>query len=473
MSHGLLRMKRTTMQPNKVLLVSVCALALSACALTSPKPKLAATDVPVAFEQTAPTDAPIWPEPDWWRGFSSQELDGLIATTQTENLNLAAAEARVLEADARAKQAGASLLPTVGLSADAARETNGRRSAGVSLGASYELDFWGKNRNLLGAAQAASKATRADRETVALTATTGAANTYFQLLSLRERLSIARLNLENSLAVLMVTEARVRDGIASPLELAQQRATVAGQQAAIPQLEQQELQTRATLALLLGRPPEGFDVSAQDLEAIALPNVAPGLPAELLVRRPDVVTAEANLSAANANLAAARAAFFPSISLTGSGGISSGSLSGLVSNPIGVLSVGLSLAQTVFDAGRRAAQTDEARAREDELLAAYRGAAINAFSEVETALGAIANLSEQQGYQIEQVAQSEQAFNIAETRYREGVDDFLHVLDAQRQLYSARDQLGITKLQRLQAIVALYKALGGGWQDPAPNLAQK
>src|SRR5258705_406775 len=124
-------------------------------------------------------------------------------------------------------------------------------------------------------------------------------------------------------------------------------------------------------------------------------------------------------------------------------------------------------------AGRRAAQTDEARAREVELLAAYRGAAINAFSEVETALGAIANLSEQQGYQIEQVAQSEQAFNIAETRYREGVDDFLHVLDAQRQLYSARDQLGITKLQRLQAIVALYKALGGSWQDPAANLAQK
>src|SRR5215471_4239911 len=467
------RMTRMKMQPPKVLLVSVCALALCACALTTPTPKLASTDVPAAFEQMSQPDAPIWPAPDWWQGFSSTELDGLIQTAQAGNLNLAAAEARVLQADARARQAGASLLPAVNLSAGGQREINGRRSADILLGASYELDFWGKNRNLLSAAQATSKATQADRETVALTAITSTANTYFQLLSLRERLSIARLNLENSLAVLTVTEARVRDGVATQLELAQQRATVAGQQAAIPQLEQQELQARATLALLLGRPPEGFNVSAQNLNAIASPSVAPGLPAQLLVRRPDVVTAEANLQSANANVAVARAAFFPSISLTVSGGISSGSLTDLVINPIATLGVGLSLAQTIFDAGRREAQTDEARARENELLAAYRGAAITAFSEVETSLGAIMNLTAQQEFQTEQVSQAEQAFNIAQVRYREGVDDFLHVLDAQRQLYSARDLLGLTRLQRLQAIVALYKALGGGWQDPASTVAQK
>jgi len=461
------------MPRQKIVIISVCALAVTACATSSPMRKLAPTDVPAAFEETAPADAPIWPAADWWRSFGSQELDGLIVQTQAQNLNLAAAEARVLQADARARQAGAALLPTVGLSANANRESNGRRSAGVTLAASYELDFWGKNRSVLTAAQAASRASQADRETVVLTATSSTANTYFQLLSLRERLTIARLNLENSLAVLGVTEARVRDGIASPLELAQQRATVAGQQAAIPQLEQQELQTRATLALLLGRPPEGFDVSAQDLTAVVLPSVTPGLPAQLLVRRPDIVTAEANLQSANANIAVARAAFFPTISLTGSGGISSGSLTDLVTNPISFVAVGLSLAETVFDAGRRRAQTDEARAREDELLAAYRGTAITAFSEVETALGAIANVTEQETYQIEQVDQSEQAFNIAQTRYREGVDDFLHVLDAQRQLYSARDQLSLTKLQRLLAIVALYKALGGGWQDPTANLAQQ
>ncbi len=191
------------------------------------------------------------------------------------------------------------------------------------------------------------------------------------------------------------------------------------------------------------------------------------------MRRPDVVTAEANLESANANLAVARAALLPSISLTASGGISTGTLTGLVTNPFFTAGIGLSLAQTIFDAGRREAVTDEARAREQELLLAYRSTAITAFSEVETTLGSIANLDAQRDVQAEQVAQSELAFNIAQARYREGVDDFLIVLDAQRSLYQARDQFGLIRLQQLLALVALYKALGGGWEDPAANLAQQ
>src|SRR5262249_27136473 len=157
----------------------------------------------------------------------------------------------------------------------------------------YEFDFWGRNHDLLAAAQAVSKATNADRETVALTATAGTANTYFQLLSLRQRLSIARLNLEPAQAVLTLTEARVRDGVATQRYLAQQRAQIAGIQSTIPQLEQQELQARAALAVLLGLAPEGFEVTGSDVEGLALPTVAPGLPAELLTRRPDIVAAEA------------------------------------------------------------------------------------------------------------------------------------------------------------------------------------
>jgi len=345
--------------------------------------------------------------------------------------------------------------------------------AGISIGASYEFDFWSRNRSLLNSAQASNRATRADRETVALTATAGTATTYFQLLSLRERLETARLNLENAQSVLMITEARVRNGIASQLELAQQRSTIAGQQAQIPQLEQQELETRAALALLLGRPPEGFDVAARTLASVEAPSVAPGLPSGLLLRRPDVAIAEANLESANANLAAARAELLPSIALSGSGGVSSSTLTNLVTNPLFAAGIGLSLAQTIFDSGRREAATDEARAREQELLLAYRSVAINAFSEVETTLGSIANLNTQEMFQTEQVAQSEIAFNIAQARYREGVDDFLIVLDAQRSLYQTRDQLQQTRLQRLLSLVALYKALGGGWENPAANIAQQ
>jgi NodT family efflux transporter outer membrane factor (OMF) lipoprotein len=290
---------------------------------------------------------------------------------------------------------GSALLPTVSIGTDTNLQTGSNATpTGLSLAASYEFDFWGRNRSLLTAAQASNRATRADRETVALTATATTATTYFQLLSLRERLEIARLNLENAESVLAVTDARVRNGAASLLELAQQRQTIAGQRAQIPQLEQQELETRAALAVLLGRPPEGFDVTARDLTTIEAPGVAPGLPSELLTRRPDVVTAEANLESANANLAVARAALLPSISLTASGGISTGTLTGLVTNPIYSAGIGLSLAQTIFDAGRREAVTDEARAREQELLLSYRSTVIIAFSEVETTLGSIANLNE-------------------------------------------------------------------------------
>lgn len=457
------------MNPKLLLLAGVCAATLSACAGTIPgRTVLPSPSAPPAFEQVVAPNAPIWPTPDWWRGFGSTELDSLIAATQTGNLGLAAAESRVLQADARVRQSGAALLPTVGVGADATKQTHSG-SFSISLGANYEFDFWGRNRDLLTSAQAIAEATRADRETVALTATAGTATTYFQLLSFRERLEIARQNLQSAQAVLAITEARVRDGIATPLELAQQRSQVAGLQSVIPQLEQQELQTRAGLALLLGQPPENFDVAGSDIENIALPEVAPGLPAELLTRRPDVVAAEASLESAHANVSAARAAFFPTLSLTGSGGLASAALTGLVANPVTSFNLGLSLAQTIFDAGRLTAESDEARAREQELIATYRSAAITAFSEVETSLGGIAHFREQEGYQAEQVAQAQIAFDIAQVRYREGIADYLTVLDAQRTLYSARDSLGQIKLQRLQAVVALYKALGGGWTDPTSS----
>ena len=457
----------------RVLLAGVCALALAACATTSPVPELASSDVPMAFEQPVADQAPIWPKPDWWRGFGSEELNGLIVSAQSGNLDLAAAETRILQADARVRAVGSALLPTVSIGASSDLPTDGGTPTGVSIAASYEFDFWGRNRSLLTAAQASNRATRADRETVALTATATTATTYFQLLSLRERIEIARLNLENVKAVLAVTDARVRKGVASPRERARQRQTIAGQRAQIPQLEQQELETRAALALLLGRPPEGFDVTARDLTAIASPSVAPGLPSELLARRPDVVTVEANLEGANANLAAARAALLPSISLTASGGVSTGTLTGLVTNPLFSAGIGLSLAQTIFDAGRRGAVTDEARAREQELLLAYRSTVITAFSEVETTLGSIANLSAEVAFREEQAAQAQIAFDIAQARYREGVDNFLVVLDAQRSLYQSRDQLQQSRHQQWLQLVPLYRALGGGWEDPNATIAQQ
>jgi multidrug efflux system outer membrane protein len=446
----------------------ILAAFLAGCT-TGPMPELAPGDIPGAWEQVAANDAPVWPARDWWTGFESPELDALIASVEAGNLDLAAAEQRILQADARVRQAGSSLLPDLGIgiggsrSGDAGDPSSFGDSFDARFSASYEVDFWGANRAGVTAAEADRVATHAERATVALTAVAGAANTYFELLSLRERLAVAQLNLDIARSVLNVTESRVRNGVSTPLELSQQLGTIAGQEAAIPNLEQQILETRAALALLAGRPVEGFDIGGESLDAIATPEVQPGLPSELLTRRPDIASAEAGLVAAHADLQAARAALFPSISLSAGGGVGSDVLAGLLDGPLG-LSIGLDLAQTIFDAGARAAGREAAAAREMEVLAGYRSTVLTAFADVEIALGQIANLRREEVFRRTEAEQAQRSFDIVSARYREGVADYLELLDAQRTLYDSRDSLSEIKLARLQAVVGLFQALGGGWE---------
>ena len=449
------------------LLFSALTFTSNGCAF-GPISTVESGDIPSEWEQQIAPDAPVWPDSEWWTQFESEELDRVIVDVAAGNLSLAAAAQRIIQADARVRIIGSALLPGIdaGISGSRSGNVNDAGSFESSFGAdfraSYELDFWGANRGNLRAAEAGQAASRADRATVALTAVAAAANTYFQLLSLRERLEIARLNLELAESVLAVTQARVRNGVSPPLELSQQLGQIAGQRAEIPQLEQQVLETRAALAFLTGRPPEGFDVAGQNLDAIVTPTVSPGIPSELLLRRPDLVSAEAGLVAAHADIVAARAALFPSMSLSAGGGVSSGSLRGLLDAPLGI-SIGASLSQLIFDAGARRAQRDAAEAAELETLANYRNTVISAFADVEIALGNITNLAEQEMYEIEQTAQAQVAFDIVTARYQEGAVDYLTLLDAQRTLYQARDSLGQIKLARLQAVVDLFQALGGGW----------
>src|SRR4029079_18939197 len=252
----------------------------------------------------------------------------LMGQAEANNLDMAQAAARVHQADARAKQAGAALLPSLGGAGNVTSLFG--RANGVSmhetdysagLEASYELDFWGKNRDLVNSAQAAVRASNADRATVALTVTSGVANTYFQLLSLRERIAVARANLKSAQDILNLVQRRVTAGFSANADLIQQRAALAAEQAQLPALEQQELEARNALAILLGRPPEDFTVIGENLGALTPPLVAPGLPSALLTRRPDLAAAEANLLAAHADLEAARKAFLPNITLTANGGI--------------------------------------------------------------------------------------------------------------------------------------------------------
>lgn len=455
----------------KALYIST-ALALAGCAATPP-PKLPAGDVPAAFAQQAPANALAWPATDWWKSFGDPQLDALIVQARTNNLDLAQATARLRQADARARQAGAALLPSIGLNGNVSDQygrTNGvsahETDYSLALGASYELDFWGKNRDLANAADAATAASAADRETVALTVTASVANSYFQLLSLRQRITVTRANIAASESVLKIVQRRVDAGYAAAADLLQERANMAAQRAALPVLEQQELETRSALAILLGRPPEGFDITGANLDGLATPVAAPGLPATLLTRRPDIASAEANLIAAHANLEAARTAFLPSVTLTAAGGLQYPALAAAVDTLPGLglgATLGAALAQTIFDNGKTQGAIDEARGREEELLAAYRAAVMSALSDVENALGNTAHLAAQEDALRDQVTQNEKVLRAAQRKYQAGYADFLAVTDAERSLYAARDQLSDVRRARLTASVTLYKALGGGY----------
>jgi outer membrane protein, multidrug efflux system len=451
------------------------ALSVSACALDTAKP--APPAMPAAFDQ-ASTEAP-WPDANWYRGFASGELDSLIVLAEDNSLDIAAAVARVKQADARARQAGAALLPQVDANGNAAYFTGGANGAtahetdwGALLSASYEIDFWGKNRAAANSSQALAGASRAELTAVRITISNSVAASYFQVLSLRQRIALARVNLEAAQGVLRFTEARYQAGSIGPSELAAQRAAVANSELIVPRLQQQEAEARGALALLVGRAPEEFTVTADSLDALAEPLVAAGLPSDLLQRRPDLIAAEGNLEAAHADVTAARAAMFPSLSLTASGGAQNPAVQAAVITLAGTgwsLTAGASLVQTIFDSGRRRAAVDEAAARQEELIAQYHGSILAALVDVENALTALHYLELQKQTQQRNAEQSERAFQGAELRYREGVGEYLLVLEAQRTLDAARDQLSQYKLERLKALLGLCRALGGGWQFPTSS----
>jgi NodT family efflux transporter outer membrane factor (OMF) lipoprotein len=455
-----------------LILVAAPAL-ITACAIHSTGPQKQVT--PPAFENVSALTGQ-WPAQEWYRDFGSDELNSLVDSAVQANLDLESARARVTQADARARQAGAAILPSVGLNGTASylagHSSQGRGHefdwAGM-LSASYELDFWGKNRAIAESAHLLAGAARAERDAVALTTLAGVANGYFQLLALRERLTVARANRDAAQQVLDVVQARFRASMASPIDLATQTAALDTAQIAISDLQRSEYEARTALSLLLGRAPEHFEVKGQPLDSLREPTVAAGLPSQLLTRRPDVFLAEVNLQAGHADLAAARAAMFPSLSLTASGGVQNPALPATVLTIAGVgpsLALGANLVQPIFDHGKLRARRDEVVAKNRELLAAYRASIIAALNDVENALAAIEYLNQAREFQLGSVTQSERAFEGARSRYQAGSLDFLTLLEAQRTLYAARDQLIQYKLARLQALVALCKALGGGWSAP-------
>jgi len=453
--------------------VSAAAVVLLAACSLGPRYHRPVIPAPDAWHEPAPAAPAGWPSADFWHRFHSPTLDGLLEEARRANDDLAAAIARVREADAQRRIAGAPLLPAVGVSANATRARAPVSGAGVEtydqfvplLNVSYELDFWGKNRAALAAARANAAASRFDRATVELTVMTSVASSYFQALELRDRLAVAQQNLASARHILDGLRLEQRVGTATGLDVAQQETAVATLYASIPPLEQALRQDIDALAILVGRPPESLDVASGTLDELVAPEVAPGLPSELLGRRPDVAEAEAQLIGANANIAVARASLFPSISLTGSGGYESSALSTLLKPASRIWTLGAGLTQPIFEGGALRGQLEYSKARYQELLAGYHKAVISAFANVEDSLVALRQTAEQQERQQQAVDQARKAYRYAEAQMHAGTINVLTLLSAQSALLAAEDTLAQVRFARLQASVNLFKALGGGWRQ--------
>ena len=459
-------------------------LPLGGCLLSGDKPD-PSLDIPQAYDggpkNPALAEAAV-PALDWWRGFRSKELTEVIEEARQANLDIAAAVARIVQADATARVTGAALIPSIGLNGNAARAQqskttglgNGKpfiddkgfavsNNLTASLTASYEIDFWGKNRALMRAAEEAAVASRYDREVVGLTTVVAAANAYFQVLAAQDLLKVTHENLASATRVLNLIQQRLNAGTASALDTAQQESLVNTQRALIPPLERTLTQNRNTLAVLIARSPEHVRIRGGSLRSIAYPRVTPGLPSELLTQRPDIREAEANLAAANANVYNARAQFLPSINLTGEGGYQSSVLKILMRPESVFFNVAAGLTQPIFEGGKLLGNLDLQKGKQDELLQTYRKAVISAFSDVETALDGIRQTALRERLQLEVVTSSRRAFEISEQRLNQGTIDLVVVLQTQQTLYVAEIAHVQARLEHVQAIVSLYQALGGGW----------
>lgn len=462
------------MKPSLSLMIS--SLLLGACSHSTPiaPPGVAA---PASWQSAHSLHHLQVSQQQWWQQFASPELDRLISQAQVGSHDLAAAMARVRQARSTAVIAGAPLLPQVQFGADASREkllrghgysqldanddNKALDSFGTRLNASYEVDFWGGKAAAHDSALQSLKASEFDRDTVELTLLSGVASNYVQTLALDEQVRIARLNLANAQRVLHVVQTRHDAGSATALELAQQKSLVASQQRYIPLLEQQATEARITLAVLLGQPVQSLTLGDTPFSQLHWPTIGSGLPSQLLSRRPDIASAEARLVAASADITVARAAMLPNLTLSASIGSGADHFSDILRSPF--YNLGAGLAAPIFNNGRLSAERDRATARQQELLQSYRGSIINAFADVEKALNSISGLDRQRQWQDEELKQAQLAFDIAQHRYSVGADMLLTVLQTQRTLYQAQDLHVQLRMARLQASIALYKALGGGW----------
>jgi len=460
--------------PKIRLAAALCAsILLAGCTLGPDYARPSSTLPEVSAESRA--TAPI--NPEWWTLFNDPTLNQLVQQALAANQDLQAAIARLEASEAAAREAGADLYPTITGSANGGRarssgETaSGKASGGpltynnrrAALSLSYEVDLWGRVRRSNEAARAEMLASQFGRDSIRLALIGQLANEYLALRSNEAQLEVTRQTLDSRQQSLKIVQARLDAGSASGLELAQAESALNAAQGQWSQFKRLRALSENQIGLLAGQP--GLKIAPANLEQLPLPPTPPsGLPSSLLDARPDVRQAEEKLVAANARIGVAKAAYFPTIGLTGLYGGESTALSNLFSSSATIWSAALGLSMPIFDAGRTGARVDQATAAQKESLANYRKILQTAFREVGDAIVNLQEYAEEETAYAAQVAASKKALDLAQRRYESGYTGYIDMLDSQRTLNTAQLLYLSSRKNRLGAAIDLFKALGGGWQ---------
>lgn len=468
-------------------LLATVAILPAACNLT-PDYERPQQDIPATFRNPVPDPSPEMPRPlsEWWKSFGSAELDALVDEALANNRDVKAATQRIAQAEAQAGSVASSLLPSVSLSAKRSVDspTGGQgtlisgttnkthRLSSVGFSASYELDLWGKIRASEANALATALANVHDREALAITMVADLVGTYLQYLESLDRENVARQNIANMKTMHAAVRERVRLGESSELELAQQRNVLAQGEATIPPLTLQRERAFNKIAILLGKAPASLKLAGGTLQDLKIPEVSPGLPSDLLLRRPDIKKAEANLVAANANIGVARAKMLPSFSITGERGWASQLFDNLTSPAAIYWTLAGTVVTTIFDNGKTEADIAFSKARFAELIEVYQQAILTSLREVEDSLASIRLEGELEVAQREVLQASLDAWRLSSEAFRLGMVDYLNVLETQRTRFQAEDANVQSRFNRMSAVVVLYKSLGGGMERPEESPAK-
>jgi len=467
---------------------SMTILALLIGCNIGPKYHRAPVDTPPIYKEldgwkvAQPQDTSI--RGNWWELFGDPQLNALEEQVNVSNQNIAAAAANFLVARAMVKEARAQLFPTVTVNPGAtwARPsatlrsnnsgTGGTGTSSTSTGtfadyilpfdASYQVDLWGKIRNQVNANIYAAQASAADLQNVRLTAQAEVAVDYYQIRAQDSQIQLLDETVKAYQLSLDLTKALFQTGIDSDQSVAQAETQLETTQAQATNLGILRAQYEHAIALLVGKPASSFSIPADPLNA-GPPDIPVGVPSQLLERRPDVAAGERSMAQANAQIGVARAAYFPSLTLSASAGLESSSISKLFTWPSRFFSVGPQMSETIYDGGLRRATMQQFRANYDETIANYRQDVLTAFQQVEDNLASLRILSQELQQQDAAVKAAQRNLTIAMDRYRTGLDPYLDVITAQTALLGDQETAVSLRMEQMTSSVQLIEALGGGW----------